>query len=145
MKKFFYAMVLMAIVCFMPSCGEEAKYCDVTFWVESDNVEQVISVHFYSDETGYDATRSITKYYSSTTPDCGDAGCANFYVKEGKYYFVAENDYYYWEGTMDINKECHTMKLYVGKAYAKPGAQPTGVSELEPAYVDFDISKIVNN
>ena len=136
----------MAIVCLMPSCGEDAKYCDVTFWVESDNVEQVISVHFYSDETGYDATRSITKYYSSTTPDCGDAGCANFYVKEGKYYFVAENDYYYWEGTMNVNKECHTMKLYVGnKTYAKPGAQPTGVSELEPAYVDFDISKIVNN
>ena len=137
-------MFLMAIVCFMPSCGEEEPvYCDVTFWVESDNVEQIIDVHFYSDQTGYDATRQITKYYSGVTPDCWDSGCASFNVREGKYYFQAENDYYLWEGEMDICKECHTMKLYVGKACAKD-AKPTGNSELEPAFT-FDISKIVNN
>ncbi len=146
MKKLIYAFVFMAVACFMSACQPEEKYCDVTFWIDSDNVEQIIDVHFYSDETGYDASREITKFYSSSTPECGDDGCANFHVKEGKYYFKAENDYYYWDGEMNVYEDCHKMKLYVGdKSYAKPGAQPTGVSEIEPAYVNFDISKIVND
>lgn len=113
------------MLCFVSSCKEqEPNYCDITFWVESDNVEQFIDVHLFSDQTGYDATRQITKYYSGITPDCWDEGCASFHVKEGRYYFQAENDYYYWEGEMDIYSECHKMKLYVGRAYVKPGATP---------------------
>lgn len=147
-------MMLLAFAFVFSSCGkdepeptpEEPKTSDVTFWTDDDDCEEVIEVNLWAYDYDYDVYRDITKYYSSGTPDCGDDGCANFYdVKRGDYYYWAENDYYEWEGRLEVEAACHTIKLYVSKARVKANANPSGAQKLEAAEMDFDMNHILNN
>ena len=144
-------MMLLAMVCVMPSCKPEPdpipepKTCDVTFWTDDDDCIDQIEVNLWAYDYDYDVYRYITKYYGST-PDCGDTGCANFYdVKEGDYYYWAENDYYEWEGDLRVESSCHTIKLYVSKARAKANTAESNGNKLEPAEMNFDMNYILNN
>lgn len=117
---------------------------DVTFWTDDDDAIQEIEVNLWKYDDTYDEYRYVTKYYSST-PDCGDEGCANFYdVKYGDYYFWAENEYYEWEGDLVVDSSCEKMKLYVSRARVK-SAVPSNAPKMEAAAMNFDMNTIVNN
>lgn len=151
MKKLFYAMMLVALVIALPSCGgneeDEPKKdtkADVTFWTDDDDCIEEIEVNLWKYDDTYDEYRYISSYYTST-PDCGDDGCANFYdVKYGDYYYWAENDYYEWEGELVVDASCEKVKLYVSRARVK-SAVPADAPKMEAAAMEFDLNTIVNN
>ena len=70
---------------------------DVTFWVSENGTGGRVRVDFLG-QTDY-----ITHYYSSGTPDCGATGCACFTnCAPGSYSYYAENEDYYWEGSVTV-------------------------------------------
>ena len=63
------------------------KY-NVTFWTNDSDCSDYIMVNLYNN-SGYDKDDAITKVLSST-PDCGENGCASFEdIEPGKYYYHA--------------------------------------------------------
>ena len=91
------------------------KY-NVTFWTNDSDCNN-ITVNLYN--SGYDEYRVITKVLSST-PDCGENGCASFEdINPGKYYYYAINDDFEWEGEINVNDACELVKLNESNAIEK--------------------------
>lgn len=147
MKKLFYAIMLFAFAGLFTACEPEPETATVTFWTNDAEVEEIIEVNLWKYDNTYDEYRDITEYYTSGAADCGDSGCANFYnVEYGKYHYWAENSYYEWEGDMEIDHECETMMLYVGKGQAKSNQpDPSSITnKIAPAAMDFDMNNILS-
>ena len=93
------------------------KYC-LTFWTNDDDCYEDITVNLYN-YNGYDEESDITMVLSST-PDCGDSGCATFCdLQPGKYYYDAYSDDYEWEGEINISKTCTVINLSTSNAIPK--------------------------
>lgn len=153
MKRISCLIAIIALVFAFSACSKITestsgeKLCNVTFWTDDDDCIQEIEVNLWTYEYNYnyDAYSYVTGYYDYT-PDCGDEYCANFYnVKEGYYYYWAENDYYEWEGELRVYSSCHTINLYVAKAKAKSDVTPSAKEKLIQAEMNFDINQILNN
>jgi len=76
------------------------------FWTSSDlgcgNIVVTIS----------GVTGNINQYYSSSTPDCGAIGCANFTLPVGNYNFSASCTGKTWSGSVSVIADgCSRMKL----------------------------------
>lgn len=79
---------------------------DAMFWISQSTY--VVSVTLLGN------TKTIDLYYSSSTPTCGDAGCANFLnIDTGTHSFYAENSLYWWSGTITVrDDDCSKIRLY---------------------------------
>lgn len=119
MKKMFLLMVTLASLSFfMTSCSDPYEPTpdptemlgDVMFWMD-DNPQYDVAV------TLRNSRMYITKYYPSSTPNCGNNGCATFEnIPIGTYSFHAENKVYTWNGEVTIRYgECSKMKLNINK------------------------------
>lgn len=99
---------------------------DVMFWIDDSN-PWVTQVEFRNSK------KSITKYYYSTPSSCGASGCATYNdVPKGTYSYYAENEYYYWSGSVTVTKNnCTKMRLYAKKGELKDKSD--NVIESEPA------------
>jgi hypothetical protein len=55
---------------------------------------------------------SMTKYYTSGSPDCGAVGCANFTLEAGTYSYSASCSSYTWSGSITVKAGgCSKMQL----------------------------------
>lgn len=77
-----------------------------TFWVSSNFNCGSITVSL----TGQ--SKTISSYYSSSSPGCGASGCANFTLSAGSYSFSASCSGHNWQGTITVTSGgCSKMQL----------------------------------
>jgi len=98
---------------------------EATFWIQSDLSCGYITVVIAS------TSGQISSYYNST-PSCGSAGCANFTLPVGEYYWTASCSLYNWDSYITITEdECSTMRLYVSKTEARPASSRSDLHAFE--------------
>ena len=99
-------LILFGIIFFFGSCTKENLTGDVTFWQQTNGDFGITLVQLNGNSA------NITSDYSST-PDCGDSGCAVFNnLPVGSYNYTASDGDSYWEGTLNIDEGCLTLQLY---------------------------------
>lgn len=77
----------------------------VTFW--SNFSGSPISVYIGGSYAG-----SITKYFSSSTPSCGETGCVSkTYSSPTTISYTAEDDDHNWSGSVSVTAACNKMCL----------------------------------
>lgn len=89
--------------------GDNSSSTDgnVLFWVSSDLGCGKITVSI-NGKSG-----TISQYYSSGNPNCGDSGNANFTLPVGTYEFTASCSDNIWESTITVTAGgCSKMRLY---------------------------------
>lgn len=102
MKKFIL-FASLSIVAF--SCNK-VKTGDVTFWQATGSGTGITVVSLNN------VSSNITSEYTSS-PSCGDAGCAVFNgVEEGVYNYTASDGSNTWAGTVDVSEGCTVVELY---------------------------------
>jgi hypothetical protein len=90
------------------SNGTCVYYGNVTFWFASNMASATVTIN---GQTG-----TITQYYPGGAPSCNAAGCANFSLPVGTYYYTAQSSQYTWgvstpvTATVTVNG-CATYQL----------------------------------
>jgi len=97
MKKFIKvslsAVIVMMAMTFT-SCKQDPG--KVVFWVDADLGCGTIDVTI--DGT----TKTISSFYSGSTPDCDATGCATFQITPGSHNYSASCSGLSWSGTVNI-------------------------------------------
>ncbi len=105
-RKINLALAFMAFVLIVGFNACTPKPGKIVFWVDADLGCGVIDV------TINGTTKSITSYYSGSTPSCDDAGCATFELAPGSYNWTAACTGSTWSGTSTVTTEgCFKMQL----------------------------------
>ncbi|MEZ4878530.1 MAG: hypothetical protein R2801_00005 [Chitinophagales bacterium] len=77
---------------------------NVVFWTASDLGQITVSIN--------GQTKTITQYYSTSSPSCGSTGCATFNLPAGTYSFTASSYKGNWSGSVTVNSGgCSSRQL----------------------------------
>lgn len=97
------AVILMIAMTFTSCKKDPGK---IIFWVDSDLGCGTIDV------TINGSTKTITSFYSGSTPDCDASGCATFSLDPGSYNWTASCSGLSWSGTNEVTSNgCFKMQL----------------------------------
>ncbi len=97
------AVVLVIAMTFTSCKPDPGK---IIFWVDADLLCGPIDV------TINGSTKTISSYYSSSTPDCDATGCATFSMDPGSYNWTATCTGSNWSGTNTVTTNgCFKLQL----------------------------------